>query len=289
VTPVSRLTRIALSLDFALSLIAGSVLYFLSSHTDAYFAWTIKLPLTAAFLGAGYLGAVGALIPSYRISEWRRVRILAVMGFTLTATTAIVTLWHLGEFHLGEGSATARAAGWAWLVVYLTVPVLLAAVFVLQERAGGRGERAPVQPLPNGLRIATLAQATVATVIGVGLVVWPSGFDVLWPWPLPALAAGAVGAWLLTIASGSWWLLREGDWLAIRSSVPGLVLYLLLIVVAAARYTDTFDAHRWQTWTFFGALALTLVGFVLTAWRQNKRDVGARPSGESTTNLTTRP
>jgi hypothetical protein len=255
-----------LSLDLLLSIVAGCVLYILSSRTDTYFAWTIKLPVTAAFLGAGYLGAVVTLLPTYRMTEWRRVRIIAVMGFVLTATTAIVTLWHLGEFHLNEGSATARVAAWAWLAVYLTVPVLLASAFFRQERAGGRMERVPALPLPGWLRALTLGQAAASTVIGFGLVVWPSGFDVVWPWPLPALAAGAVAAWLLTTAAGSWWLVREGDWQAIRSSVPGLVVYLLLIVVATARYHGSLDAHRWQTWTFFGAIALTLATFAAAAW-----------------------
>jgi hypothetical protein len=282
VTQVTRWTRIVLSLDLLLSLVAGCVLFFLSSHTDAYFAWTIKLPLTAAFLGAGYLGAVGALIPSYWIRDWRRVRIIVVMGFALTGVTALVTLWHLGEFHLGAGSGSARFAGWAWLVVYLTIPVLLAAVFVAQERGGGRSEYDPVEPLGPAVRGVFVAQAVVTTIVGIGLVVWPSGFDELWPWPLPALAAGAVGAWLLTIAAGSWWTLRERDWAAIRGSAPGLMAYLLFIIVASLRYTSTFDAHRWQFWTFFGAVALTLFGFAACAWDQERRRFelstdGARP------------
>jgi len=251
--------------------VAGCVLYFLSSHTDEYFAWTIKLPLTAAFLGAGYLGAVAALIPSYWVREWRRLRVLVVIGFTLTGVTALVTLWHIGEFHLGAGSGTARFAGWAWFVVYVTIPVLLAAVFVAQERGGGRNEYEPVEPLGAGLRGMFLAQGVVTTVIGAGLVFWPSAFDDLWPWPMPALAAGAVGAWLLTIAAGSWWTLREGDWVAIRSSVPGLMAYLLFIVIAALRYNGTFDVHQWQFWTFFGAIAVSVLGFLLGGRAQERR------------------
>jgi len=39
--------------------VAGLNEYLLSSQTDRYFAWTIKLPLTAAFLGGFYLTAFG--------------------------------------------------------------------------------------------------------------------------------------------------------------------------------------------------------------------------------------
>jgi hypothetical protein len=99
--PISRFTRVVLALDLVFSLVAGGVLYFAADRTDRYFAWTIKLPVTATFLGAGYLGAAVTLVLCLRATDWRRVRMLAVMGFTLTSTTLLVTLWHLDQFHPG--------------------------------------------------------------------------------------------------------------------------------------------------------------------------------------------
>ena len=40
-----------------LVLTVGIALYLLSEKTDVFFSWTINPPLTAAFLGAGYLGS----------------------------------------------------------------------------------------------------------------------------------------------------------------------------------------------------------------------------------------
>ena len=41
-----------------LVLIMGLILYFLPDQTETYFAWTIGVPMTAAFLGASYLASV---------------------------------------------------------------------------------------------------------------------------------------------------------------------------------------------------------------------------------------
>lgn len=263
-----------LALDFAFSLLAGADLYFLSAHTDRDFAWTIKLPITATFLGAGYLSAVVALALSARATDWRTIRSIPVMGFTLTTTTLLVTVSHLSQFHLGEGPAFARVAAWAWLAVYFTIPILLAAVFVRQERAAMPDGEAGGEPLLSVVRAALLVQAVGATILGLGLIVHSSAFDWLWPWPLPPLSAGAVGAWLLTIAAGSWWALHEGDWARLRPSVAGPIAFLLLVVLGAIRYPAPLATNVWQDWVFFAAIGGALLGLTGAGHVQNRGNFG---------------
>jgi hypothetical protein len=268
---ITPFTRVVLTLDLVFSLLAGGVLYLLPTQTDEYFAWTIKVPLTAAFLGAGYLGAATMLVFTYGTTDWQRVRIVPVIGFTLTTVTTVVTLWHLEPFHFGEGPAFAQVAAWAWLVVYVSIPVLLATVFVRQERAGDASAYAAEEPLVPLMRGALLVQAVAATILGLGLILWSGAFDVVWPWPLTPLTAGAVGAWILTIASFSWWALREGDWTRFRTGVPGFAVFLALVVVGAFRYSEPLDSGAWQPWAFFGALAISVSVFAAATWQQEKR------------------
>ena len=274
-TRVLKVTRVVLTLDLIFSVVAGSVLYVLSETTDEHFAWTIKLPVTATFLGAGYLGAVAALIPSYRTSEWPRIRIIPVMGVTLTLITGLVTLWHLEQFQLNHGSIAARLAAWAWLAVYLVIPVLLAAVFVVQERAGGRRNYAVAEPLLPFTQVVLGVQAVGATLLGLGLVFFPATFDAVWPWPLPPLSARAVGAWILTIAAGSWWALRERDWGRFNVTLPGLAIFLTFVALGAARYRDALRAGDWQEWALFGGLALSAATFAVVAWLQRNAVSGS--------------
>ncbi len=274
-TPIHRSTRVVFVLDLIFSLVAGLALVLLATRTEDYFAWTVKIPLTAAFLGSGYLAAVAMLVPSFRVTEWRRVRIVPVMGFTLTFVTAVVTIWHIGEFHLGAGSGTARVAGWAWLVVYLTIPVLLAAVFLAQQRAGGRVERDVSEPLLPLTRGVLGAQAVAAAVLGAGLVLAPRTFDVAWPWPLPPLSAGAVGAWLLTIAAGSGWALYDGDWRAFRIAIPGLAAYGLFVGLGIAVHPDPLAAGDGQERLFVAGLVVLLVTAAVATVRQERHHASA--------------
>lgn len=259
-----------LALDLVFSLLAGADLYFVSAHTAHYFAWTIKLPVSATFLGAGYLSAVVTLLAASRATDWRNVRSIPVMGVTLTTTTLLVTLWHISQFHLGKGPAFARVAAWAWVVVYLLIPILLAAVFVRQERATTTNLETVAEPIVSPVRAALLVQAAGMTVLGLGLVFRSSTFDVVWPWPLPPLSAGAVGAWLLTIAAGSWWALYDRDWVRMRSAVAGPVTFLTLVALGVARFSAPLTANAWQDWTFFGAIAAAMIGFATAGHVQNR-------------------
>ena len=211
-TLVLPLTRLWFLLDVLLVAVAGLQLYLLSTRTADFFAWTIRAPLTAAFMGAGYWASLPYLFLALRMREWQRVRLLVVLTFVVAVFMLFITLRDLGSFHLNTGAASARGAAWAWLAIYIVTPWVVLAVFLLQERAGGAREYAVLQPLLLWVRILFLLQAAVFTVLGLGLMLTPARFDDVWPWPVPRLPAGAVGAWLLAIAAGAWWVLREGDW-----------------------------------------------------------------------------
>lgn len=57
-----------------LVLAVGISLYLLSGTTNVYFSWTINPPLTAAFLGAGYLASTLLELLSAREKVWARAR-----------------------------------------------------------------------------------------------------------------------------------------------------------------------------------------------------------------------
>src|SRR5688500_10837759 len=79
-------------------LCAGIQLFVLTEETDRYFAWTIGVPMTAAFLGAGYwaAGVLEFLIASERI--WANARPGAPAVWIFTTLTLIATLLHLDIF-----------------------------------------------------------------------------------------------------------------------------------------------------------------------------------------------
>ena len=92
--------RIILYLASFLVLSVGLSLYLLSERTDTYFSWTINPPLTAAFLGAGYLASFLTELLAAREGIWARARIAVPGVLVFTILTSIVTFIHLDKFHL---------------------------------------------------------------------------------------------------------------------------------------------------------------------------------------------
>jgi hypothetical protein len=269
------LARLVLVLDLVAILVAGWQLYVLSSQTDQYFAWTIKAPITAAFLGAGYWSSIPIVLIALRAREWQQARTLVVMGLAITGFMTLATFWHLELLHLDSGPFSARSSAWSWLAVYVAIPAMLLAAFVIGERAGGRAEYAVGAPLRPWLRAALPVFAAPLTIVGLGLAFWPGTFADLWPWPLTPLTAGAVAAWLLTIAVGCWWSLRERDWRRVRVAFPGFFAFAALQLIGAARYSEALDGGP-RTWVYLAALAALLAVSGL-AWVQHERDL--RPAG----------
>jgi hypothetical protein len=261
--PLSLLpiTRLSFILGILLATVAGIQLYVLSTRTADFFAWTIGVPLTAAFLGSFFWANTPSFVVALRFDEWPRVRILIVATLSLTVFMAITTLRHLDIFHLDEGGFLARLAAWSWLVVYVGLPWLLLVSFVRQERAAGTRVYSVQEPLHAWVRGFFFVQALATTVLGLGLSYAPGLFADLWPWSLPALPAGAVGAWILAFAAASWWVLREGDWQRVRIAIPGYLALCALLLLAVLRFRDDMVGGA-RTSVYVGTL-VTL--FVLTA------------------------
>jgi len=115
--------RVLLYVASFLVLSVGISLFLLSEKTDVYFSWTINPPLTAAFLGAGYLASFLLEFLSARENIWARTR-LAVPGvWAFTFLTLIITLIHLDRFHFDSQLFITKAGTWVWLGVYVSVPI----------------------------------------------------------------------------------------------------------------------------------------------------------------------
>jgi hypothetical protein len=141
----------------------------LHNDTSRYFSWTIAVPVTAAFLGAGYLSAAVLEAAAARQSSWQRARIAVPCVLAFTTLTLAVTLVHLAKFHLGAASVLTRALTWGWLAIYIGVPPVLAFLWWRQARAVP--DKAPAgRRLPPLVRAALGAQGAVMLVLGAALL-----------------------------------------------------------------------------------------------------------------------
>jgi hypothetical protein len=258
-TPVTPATRRLLLAGTVLVLAAGLDLFVLTEHTDRFFAWTIDSPLTAAFLGAGYLAAACLDGISARQRAWAVARVPLPAVLVFTTVTFVVTLMHLDVFHMDS------FFGWAWLVTYGLLPPSVLAVLLHQRRVGG-GDPPRLAPLPRWLRLVTAVVAVAVTLLGAALVLIPSEALEWWPWSLTVLTSRAVGAWLvivgLTAGQAAW----EDDWMRLRPLSVTYVVLGVLQCVALARYQHEVDWSTPAGWLYVAALA-AIVGFGAVGWR----------------------
>jgi hypothetical protein len=236
-TPVGPLARTVFAVGFCLTIGTGIGLFVFPGRTDDFWAWEIKAPLSAAFFGAGYLGAAVALFLAARARVWRRARIVAVLVVTLTSLALLDTIRDPRPFDFGGGGLT-EAVAWIWLAVYAALPPLAVVAFVRQERAGAREYEIEHPALPGSRLVLGTAGIAVAS-LGIALLADWSRLTTRWPWPLPSLPATVVGAWFCTVAAGLlWFALREPDWSRARIGIIPIGLSVVLNLVSAVRLRD---------------------------------------------------
>jgi hypothetical protein len=270
--PLAPYARVVLTVGLLVTLGTGAGLFLAPSSVGHSFAWTIRAPLTAAFVGAGYLAGAGfGLALALRSSIWPRVRVVVIAAFVLVTTNLATTIRFFHEFHLETGGALARLVAWSWLVVYVALPPVLAFVIADHERRSSRTGWNVEEPLTAFTRVMFSVSAVSFGVLGGWLFVQPRGaLADHWPWKLPPVSAAIVATWLLTMATVFGWSVAERDWRRVRVVILPFAATAALHLVAAARLADTFTGSGTAIALYIIALAVvlgTLIGSALVqAW-----------------------
>jgi hypothetical protein len=241
-----------------LVLLAGFQLFVFTGRTSTFFAWTIANPLAAAFLGGGYWASVLIEALAGRQTVWANARIAVPTVFVFTVLTLAASLMHLGQFHLGgHFAAGTRIVTWAWLAIYVLVPLLMLIVVAVQARTPGVDPPRSA-PLPAWLLGMLAVQAIVLLGFGVALFALPEQAAPLWPWQLTPLLAQATGAWLISLGVAAGHSLLERDARRLLPAALGYILLALLQAIALARYP-----HRFEWGSASGTIYLVFLGAML--------------------------
>jgi hypothetical protein len=207
-TPFSRLVFDGLILP--LLFIAGVQLFVLSEQTETYFAWTFASPLSAAFLGAGYWAAMLHTYSGARAKSWATIRTSLPAALTATTLLTVTTFLHLDKFHFGSPLFITRFVTWVWIVVYVTVPFILLASWVIQSRLPGANVKGR-HPLRAWMRGGYALLAVFALLCGLGLFIAPAAMSSSWPWEITPLAGRAISSWLSAFGIACATLTLEND------------------------------------------------------------------------------
>ena len=260
-------TRVVFVAGVCLTAGTGIGLYAVPDRTADYWAWTIKAPLSAAFFGAGYIGAALSLALAARAREWERARVVAVAALTLTSLALFATLRHVDTFAFGDGGLP-EAVAWTWLAVYVALPPLVLTAFVLQERMQGVPGGPPAA---RATRLVFGGAGIALAGLGIALLAEWSQLSERWPWPLPPLPAAVLGGWLCTFAAAFiWFAVREREWARVRIGIVPAIVSLALDLVAAVRFRDDFRGGA-GTAAYLALLAGLLAVLAIAAYFEERR------------------
>jgi hypothetical protein len=266
-----RVLIVAAGLVFTL----GTILYLGSGETDRFFAWTIKVPLTAALLGVGYLSSGLSEIVAARTPIWANARLAGLPVLIFSVITLGITVVHRDLFHFGLGHpATARLVAWAWLVVYLAFPAAMAVALIGQRRAAG-ADPPRQRRLSRWHKLALGVASGALTGPGVVLLLDPTLMARVWPWPLTPLTARALGAWGIGLGVGLAQGIWEDDWQRLRVATPIYPIFGALGLITLLRYATSIQWHRPAAWILLTVMIGLLAGGVYAV-------AATRPHGNTT-------
>lgn len=224
-----------------LAFVAGPILFLFPTQTETYFAWTIRHPLTPVFMGANYLGGLGALW-TVRTNRWSVARVQMPGIFVFAITQLLATLLHISIFNWGHPVA------WAWLLVYITSPIATLLVYLSMER-GYQPPHTRFPSVPNGFGSVLKVFALISGVLGLGLILWPFFYAApeggsavpWWAWKLTPLTAQVTGGWYLAAAALHYTLSRQQN---LDTTGPALAALLIVTgtqLLGALMWREAFD------------------------------------------------
>ena len=177
---LQALSRAGVGLLLLLAVANGVFLYLLPAHAEARYAWAIAPPINAAFMGAGYLaGTVATALVVFATRSWRSLRVLPLPLVVLSVGLLAATLMHADRFRWDYPLT------WVWTGVYARVPLVVAALWLRQERVAPAAPAGASVPAPPAAPLRRDRRALVAG--SLALFAAPGSLAELWPWPLTDL------------------------------------------------------------------------------------------------------
>lgn len=234
---------------FAVGLLAAVVGvwgYFIPAQVHTAIPWLVP-PLHARFLGAMYLSGATAMVLCLLAGRWAQVRVILPMIAIWTGLLFVISLFHLQEFNF------ARPQPWVWFGAYLLYP-LIALWFAWQQRAVDRTLAGAV--LPRWARVYLSLQGSVATALGLALLLAPVFMVAAWPWPITLLLAQLYAAPFLSYGLGSIMLARSQTWSEVRIASASIMMFAAGALLASVIHHQLFSTAAVSAWLWFGGLTL---------------------------------
>jgi len=260
---VLSLTRGGIWVLLVLAAANGLFLYLVPAQAETDYAWSIKPPVNAAFIGAGFLaGTLATGLVLAFATRWRSFSTLPIALWVLASSLLLATLIHNDRFKWDYPPT------WVWTFVYAAVP--LAIPFLVMRQRANADDAPPVDPRLKPLKVLSAIGGVAMLAGSIALYIAPVELGEHWVWPLTPLLARAVAAWYALFGT-----ILLSSAVGLRRPADGIVGYatiacwsVLLLLLPVLHPDDVSGAGLW-TAGMVALLALALYALAL-AWPQRR-------------------
>ena len=234
---IQPLTRAVLIGVVPFLLLAFAILYFFPQTSGARFAWAINPPMTALFIGAGYLGGAYQFVRLIFGTQWHRygMAFLPVSMFTVAMLAATVLHWDRFDLH--------HFPFQLWLVLYLLTPVVIPWLWMRNRRTDPRAPEAGEVLLPLAVNRLFGILGVLVLAGAAAVFVKPQWAIEIWAWKLTPLTARVLAGWFALMGVGSLVLFSERRWSACRVALQSFGLWHVLVLGGALWHVEDFGAR----------------------------------------------
>jgi len=266
-------TRVISAVVVPFLVLAFLILYLTPEQSGTRFAWEIKPSMTAAFMGAGYLGGSWLFISTVFGRRWHRVAAGFLPVTTFTIFMLLATIVHWDRFDIRH------LPFMLWLGLYVITPLLVPFIW-WRNRVTDPGRPEPGDQVAPALARWSLrllgAALLLFAVIGF---IFPDRLIALWPWTLSPLTARVMSGWFALLGVGGLVIGREIRWSGWRVGLQSIGLWHLLVVGAAVIYRADFPDGL-LNW-YLISVVLVLVGMVALYLAMEIAHIGRSTPGTS--------
>jgi hypothetical protein len=220
-------TRLVAALVVPVLILAFIILYLFPETTGERFAWQIKPDMTAAFMGAGYLGGAWLFLYAVFGRRWHHVApgYLPVAAFT--TFMLLDTILHWDRFDLSHIPFL------LWLALYVVTPFLLPFLWWRNRVTD------PGTPEADDVIVPQIARWSLGglgvLLLGFALFAFlaPDLYAGIWTWQLSPLTARIMAGWLVLLGTGGLVISQDDRWSAWRVGLESIGIWQILVLVAA--------------------------------------------------------
>lgn len=244
-SPITQGQKIFFAVICAAALLVAALGLFNPDYLATIFTWLVLPPLHARFVGAIYLfGAVfmaGCLFAKTQAEVRWGVQMIGIW----TGMLFIISILNLSAFGLNLLPVQ------IWFASYIIYPII--AIWMTFRDSDSMKPAALSGPaLDSWAKNFLFAQGVIVSLLAVALFLAPGFMSTLWPWKVTPVLAQMYAGPLLSYGIGSLIYSTQGQWLGVRSIVPGMFSFAIITLIVSMMHFSLFSLAELADLLWFG-------------------------------------